>query len=200
MITGIALVMAAGLWLGLKNHGKPKTFEQRIIVHGTDGLPHRVLRNQGKVVLNFGPAVFESPIDQNGEAFFPAIASQYINQPARISLLFAEPYQPQFPDSAYLLLPTKTISLAVKTSGEVFVSGRITDQITSLPLDSVRINCGTYQAWTDASGNFSLPLPSHQLKPSTEIVFSKQHYQDLVVKDVSLHLSSKFTLYMVPLP
>lgn len=195
---GIVLGLAILAWVGFKVNWTGNTFSQTVIVHGANGIDHRVLKSQGKVVITIGKERFEAIIDQEGIAYFPSVSRNQRNQPARLSLLFAEPYQCLYPDSAYTIRPEQTIGLEIVHSGKDWFTGRVIDSHTEKPLDSVKVSMDETQVWTDQGGYYSLPLPAKQLKPHGKATFSKPHYQTQMVSGVSLHRTTKYTHRMVP--
>jgi hypothetical protein len=90
-IVATALVVIGGFQLP----PGPSTFPFTVYVHGEAGLEDLVLKDNGKVTLQLGVEPQSKPIRENGQAYFPAISSQFRGKEAN-TLVEADGFEGRF--------------------------------------------------------------------------------------------------------
>ena len=152
-------------------------FSVTVLVHGKKGKGDRILRNQGKVILDIGDTREEERIDAKGQATFKGLSLNYRNQKAVISIDHPQPYFPTNRNAEYLLTDQRSIYLEVQLEGLGKIHGRILDYENELPLDSVRVSVQNSATYTDVFGWYELEIPPTQQAKFVKVTFYKAGYQ-----------------------
>ncbi len=136
-----------------------ESFPLTVFVHGKGGPQDMILRQQGKVVIDFpGGERRDAPIRENGEAFFQNLPPTFHGKKVRLNVDFSEPYKSIFPDSLYVLLPNEQIYLPVALLGLDKIAGTVIWNDTPLP--GVTVNIGSaISDTTDPFGYYELHIP-----------------------------------------
>ena len=173
---------------------KPTSFSVTVIVHGKEGKDDRILRNQGKVVLDVGGTREEEAIGDQGEVTFKGLSRNYIGQQALISIDHPQPYKPIERDQEFILQEEDRIYLAVELQGMDKVFGRVLDFETEEPLDSVRVSYQNIPTYTDEFGWYELPIPEERRTKFIKLNFQKAGYQMVEEDSIAPHTQQEFSL------
>jgi len=154
---GAALVVVGGYYFAPNGN----TFPLTVYVHGEAGPQEPAPKDSGTVVLELGPERKTAQIGEGGQAFFPAIPSNFRGQqvPAWVD---SEQYE-SVDAQAKQLLTGSVLYLTVRKKVRYFpLAGAVTDQATGDPLSDVHVSVPEYQATTDtrADGHFELQIPA----------------------------------------
>ena len=147
----------------LLDFGEMDAFSVTVLVHGKKGKDHRILRDQGKVVLDIGNTREEENINSQGEATFKGLSNSYRGKRAIISIDHAQPYFPTQRDVEYILTENKAIYLEVQLEGLHKIQGQIIDFETEQPLDSVRVSVQDTATYSNSFGWYE--LHNHLITP-----------------------------------
>jgi hypothetical protein len=166
-IVGAAIVVVGGHFFA----PQASTFPLTVYVHGPAGLQDKVLRNSGSVVLELGPETKSATIEDNGQAYFPAVPSTFhgLQVPAWVD---SRTYE--LADSKMgLRLDGTVLYLEVKIKLNHYrLAGTISDDVGN-PIFGVRVALPEYRVeqQTNGDGRFEL-----------EVVASSQQIVDIVAQ------------------
>jgi hypothetical protein len=171
-VVGAALVVVGGYYFV----PKAPTFPLTVYVHGEAGAHDAVLRNSGNVVLVVGPERKTAQIRDGGQAYFPAIPSNFRGQsvPAWVE---ADEFESVDPDKKQSL-SGDVLYLTVRKKVRHFpLAGTVTDTATREPLAGVRVSVSQYHASadTDGVGHFQLQVTADS-QQMVELTAQKQGY------------------------
>jgi len=158
------------------NGNEPDSFSVTVLVHGKEGKDDRILKNQGKVILDIGGDRKEEEINSQGEATFKELPKGFTNQMSLISIDHQQPYFPVNRDKKYKLTPYEIIYLEVELKGINKIKGRIIDAATEKYLDSVRVSIENVATLTDKFGWFELEIPEDIQAKFVSVNFFKKGY------------------------
>jgi hypothetical protein len=176
-IVGAALVVVGGYFF----LPKPSTFPLTVYVHGEGGPQDIVLRNSGRVVIELGPEPQVKPIEQNGQAYFPAVPVNFRGQevPAWVE---SDTYESADP-KAKRRLEGSTLSLVVQRKILHYQLGGTVSDADGNPLADVRIvlpefkvEGKTVEGKTDDVGRFDLQVVAEGQR-IVELTAEKHGYQ-----------------------
>ncbi len=157
--------------------GGMEAFSVTVLVHGKKGKDDRILRGQGKVILDIGDTREEERIDEKGQATFKGLSLNYRGKKALVSIAHPQPYFPTHRNTEYILTENKSIYLEVQLEGLNKIHGRILAYESELPLDSVRVSVKNSATYTDIFGWYELEIPSTQQAKFVKVTFYKEGYQ-----------------------
>lgn len=166
-------------------------FSVTVLVHGKEGKDHRILRNQGKVVLDIGDTREEEDINAEGEATFKGLSKSYQGQQAFISIDHPQPYLPTQRDVPYFLEKGKSIYLEVALKGTDKINGRVLDFITERPLDSVRVSVQDIATYSDEFGWYELNIPPEKQAKFIKVTFYKKGYELQSFDSIAPHIKQE---------
>lgn len=152
------------------------SFSLTVFVHGKQGKDDRILKNQGKVVLDIGTARQEATINEKGEATFKELPAHFKGDSALISIDHPQPYLPKNRNVKYALTPKQAIYLEVELKGINQIKGTILDYENEQPLDSVRVSVENVASYSDEFGWFELDIPAAKQKKFVQVTFIKTGY------------------------
>jgi len=186
-IVGAALLTAITVLAGIAEfsgynlkdlffNNEPDSFSVTVIVHGKKGKDDKILKNQGKVVLDIGADRKDEEINSQGEATFKELPKGYANQMSLISIDHPQPYFPVYRNREYKLTPNKVIYLEVELTGLSKIKGHVIDEETENPLDSVRVSVENGATLTDKFGWFELEIPKDIQAKFVSVYFFKEGY------------------------
>ena len=167
--------------------GSPESFAVTILVHGKEGKDDLILANQGEVKLVIGSDSRTETIDKDGEATFKELPTGYNGKLALVSIQHDQPYLPTERDKEYKLEKGKPIYLEVELKGIDKIKGRITDEATGDPLDSVRVMVENFTIYTDETGWYEMKLPVEKRAKTVSVTFMKKGYQTETVGQYAPH-------------
>lgn len=153
------------------------SFSLTVLVHGKEGKDDILLKNQGKVVLDIGGDRKEEAINMQGEATFKELPGGFIDKKALISIDHPEPYFPIKRNEEYLLEENKAIYLAIELKDIDKIQGRIIDETTQKPLDSVRVSVKNVATYSDEFGWYELGIPEEIQGKFIRANFFKEGYK-----------------------
>lgn len=162
-------------------------FSVTVLVHGKKGKGDRILRNQGKVVLDIGDTREEESINGEGEATFKGLSSSYRGKQAHLSIDHPQPYFPTDRNQEYLLEKDQAIYLEVELKGLHKIQGRILDFETELPLDSVQVSVQNIATYTDAYGWYELNIPPDRQAKFIKVTLFKKGYGMVHLDSITPH-------------
>ncbi len=145
-----AIVVVGGYFFG----PKPTTFPLTVYVHGEAGPQDIVLQKNGSVSLKLGPNIETAPIEKNGQAFFPAVPSDFRGQQVQ-AWVESDDYESPSPNAK---IEGISLDLQVKKKIKRFkLAGNIFDEATRNPMSGVRVILTTYskETQTNADGRFN---------------------------------------------
>ena len=152
--------------------GKP-TFPLTVYVHGSKGQQDIVLKNKGEVMIDLGNERQTKNIREKGDAYFPAIPSEFYNKSVSLSVI-AEGFE-----SAKKEYELKGESLYVEIKPDdslAKVFGTVRDTENNF-LKDVTVRIGDLQAVSDKNGAFSLDIPLGKQKIQQTITAHKEGYE-----------------------
>jgi len=152
--------------------GKP-TFPLTVYVHGYKGQQDIVLKNKGEVMIDLGSERQTQKIREKGDAYFPAIPSEFYNKSVSLSVI-AEGFE-----SAKKEYELKGESLYVEIKPDdslAKVFGTVRDTENNF-LKDVTVRIGDLQAVSDKNGAFSLDIPLGKQKTQQTITAHKEGYE-----------------------
>ena len=152
-----------------------------VLVHGKGGKDELVLPGRGIVYLIYGDAKIPEPINQEGEATFKQIPSEYFEPGASVELLFedpeGEPYRVVNPDSNYSLTREQYIALEVHLQGMDRLEGIVKNFVTGEPIDSAEIRIRGMSFYSNEYGEFTIEIPEDRQRQFIDISAFKEGYQ-----------------------
>lgn len=177
---------------------KVKSFTVTVLVHGKEGTDDRILSNQGKVMLDIGGDRKEEPINNQGQAIFQELPSGYIGEQVRISIIHPQPYFPVNRDTQYLLKQNQSIYLEIELKGIDKIMGRVLDELTEKPVDSVRVSYRNNAAYTDEFGWFELEIPEAIRAKFIRVNFFKAGYKMQDIDSIAPHTQQEIGILLKP--
>ncbi len=186
MLAALFVGAGLGLWY-LLGHKPIDSFSVTVLVHGKEGRDDRILRSQGKVVLDIGSARHEASINEKGEATFKELPGGFAGKKAFLSIEHPQPYFPIDRNSEYVLEDGSSIYLEVELTGIDRIFGRVLDFETEKPLDSVRVSVQNEAAYTDEYGWFELSLPPEMQAKFLNVTFFRKNYQIARIDSIAPH-------------
>ncbi|MBK8490433.1 MAG: hypothetical protein IPL49_05865 [Saprospirales bacterium] len=199
-IAGLATLVAiiGGIIWGLITLGKGDpvdSFSVTVLVHGKEGRDDLILRNQGKVVLDFGSARQEASINEKREATLRNCPSGLLEKslPRHRSPPTLLPYKPR------LRLPTEkdaSIYLEVELLGINKIHGRVLDFETQNPLDSVRVSVQNEATYSDQFGWFELHIPPEIQAKFLKVTFFREKYKMETIDSIAPHTQAEFGILL----
>ncbi|WP_282773950.1 hypothetical protein [Phaeodactylibacter xiamenensis] len=195
ILAGVAEVSGYSL-KDLFSKGKVNSFSVTVLVHGKEGKDDRILRNQGKVALDFGTTREEESINEKGEATFKELPIGYVGKKALISIDHPQPYFPVNRDTAYILEKGKSIYLEAELKGMDKVHGRVLDYETETPLDSVRVSYQDIAAYTDEYGWYELNIPPSKQGKFIRLNFYKDGYKMEDLDSIAPHTQQEYGILL----
>ncbi len=196
VIVGISIILTIiastcaimGVDMGdLFGGGSPESFNVTVLVHGKEGKDDLILQNQGEVRLDIGSDSRTEAIDKDGEATFKELPTGYDGKLALVSIKHDQPYLPTERNKEYKLERGKAIYLEVELKGIDKIKGRITDETTGNPLDSVRVIVENLTVYTDETGWYEMTLPIEKQAKTVSVTFIKKGYQTETVGQYAPH-------------
>jgi hypothetical protein len=169
-VVGAALVVIGGYYF----LPKATTFPLTVYVHGEGGPQDIVLRNSGRVVIKLGPAPQSEPIGDNGQAFFPAVPSDFRGQQVQ-AWVESETYGS--PGTTTTIEGT-SLDLQVKKKIKYFkLAGTLLDSLGK-PLPGVRITVPELKAETETNndGWYELQIAADEER-MVDLIAHKQGYE-----------------------
>jgi hypothetical protein len=169
-IVAVALVVYGGHFFIPKG----STFPLTVYVHGEGGPQDTVLKNSGNVKLKLGPEIICQPIRADGQAFFPAVPSDFRGQQVQ-AWVESDTYASASTNTA---LDGPSIDLLVKKVIHRYkLSGTVLDS-TGNPLSGVYISLAEYKlnCTTRQDGGFELEVEADSPK-QVDLVAQKSGYQ-----------------------
>lgn len=188
--SAILLIVLAGIGFGVENlfsGHRADAFSVTVFVHGKDGRDDRILRNQGKVVLDIGSARQEASINEKGEATFKELPASFIGKKALLSIDHPQPYFPVDRNSEYVLETGAPVYLEVELVGIHKIQGRVLDFETEKPLDSVRVSVQNAAAYSDKFGWFELQIPPAIQAKFLKVTFFREKYKMVTIDSIAPH-------------
>ena len=170
-----------------------------VIVHGKDGRDDRILEGQGKVVLDIGGTREEEAINQQGQAIFNGLSTNFEGKMALISIDHPQPYFPTKRDAEYQLEKNKSIYLEVELTGLNEIKGRVLDFNTELPLDSVEVVVEDAVAYTDQRGFYRMEIPPNIQAKFIKVSFLKEGYKMESVDSIAPHTKQEIGIMLRPI-
>lgn len=155
-IIGAALVVVGGHLFAPGT----STFPLTVYVHGQGGPQDVVLRNSGSVVIELGPEVKRAQIGENGQAYFPAIPTNFRGQQVP-AWLESETYEAVAPKMSRSL-DGSVLHLEVKRKlSQYQLAGTISDEAGN-PISGVRVVLPEFHldGLTGRDGRFELQVVS----------------------------------------
>jgi hypothetical protein len=153
-VVGAALVVVGGYLFVPKG----LTFPFTVYVHGQGGPSDIALRNSGHVVLKLGPELKSESIGDNGQAYFPAIPSNFRGQEVPG---WVESDEYEVADASKLRgLEGVALDLTVQRKRRHYrLAGTVFDPAGN-PLPGVRVSLTEYnlEAKTDGGGGFAFEV------------------------------------------
>lgn len=155
------------------------------------------MRNSGRVVLELGPEPVSEPIGESGQAFFPAIPTNFRGQevPAWVESDTYESVDPRAKQrldgtTLYLVVERKTVHYAL--------GGTVSDQDGN-PLAGVRVMLPEYrvEGQTNDQGRFDLQVAA-QGQDMVELVAQKQGYRTVHLSPTIGDRGFNFSLERAP--
>jgi Effector-associated domain 11 len=160
--------------------GEYSTNSLTVLVHGEKGIDHRILPNRGIVTLIYGNAIVSEQINNQGEAVFAELDNRFFGPDANVKITFqdpvGDPYRALHPDSLYRLEKGNHIDLAVKLHNIDKIKGIVREDVTSEPIDSVRVSVAGVATFTDPYGEFRLYIPDSLQREFQTIRATKAGY------------------------
>lgn len=172
------------------------SFSVTVLVHGKNGKNDRILKDQGKVVIDFGSTREEEEINSEGEATFKELPIKYLNDEVFISIVHPQPYYPTKIDSTYLLRKDKSIYLEVELKGLNKVFGLVKNFKTSKPIDSVRVSYQGLVCYTDEFGFFDLNIPLDKQAKFIRLNFYKDGYLGESLDSIAPHTKQEIGMLL----
>ncbi|MBU2946600.1 patatin-like phospholipase family protein [Zobellia uliginosa] len=164
-----------------------ESFSTTVLVHGKNGKDDRILKNQGKVVIDFGNTREEEPINEKGEATFKEIPAKFMGENVLLSVTHPQPYLPIKRDSSYILERNKSIYLEVELKGLDKIFGRVIDYHTEQPLENVVVSVRDTKTVTNEIGWFELKIPSVSQDKFVKVSFIKSGYMFITQDSIAPH-------------
>ncbi len=192
IIAGIALILGI-LWL---NHQNTGYFSQTIIVKDKKG--NAILQNQGRVLMESTFSLDSFKIEDNGEVKFN-LDNKFLGDTVKLRISHPQPYQVTNFGTIYTLKRDKPIQLTVELQHLDKIVGRIVDEKTGAPIDSVRVSLQNIAAFTDSNGWFELNIPPDKQAQFRNIRLDKKGYQSEQFSDVPIHTQQELNWAMKPL-
>ena|GEM_PF-4388317 len=188
-IAVLGLIVAIGGYT-LKDFLSPdkiESFPLTVLVHGKEGRDDRILKGQGKVVLDIGTARKEADINGMGEATFKELPIGYDKEKAFLSIEHPQPYFPVNRDTKYTLNKGASVYLEIELKGIDKIEGRVLDFETEKPLDKVRVSIKNIETFTDTHGWYELQIPSDKQAKFVRANFYKEGYQMEDIDSIAPH-------------
>ena len=140
-------------------------FPFTVYVHGEAGPQEVVLRNSGRVVMDLGLDRRSEPIGENGQAFFPAIPSNFRGQDVFIAVESAD--FEAVNSTKELSLEGESLYLAVRRK-RGRIPGFVQDS-DGKPVDGAVVGVAGLWITTDALGHFDFTIPGDRLKKDMDL-------------------------------
>ncbi len=154
----------------------PSTFSVTAYVHGESGPSDVVLRNSGTVILELGPDARSESIGDKGQAYFPAIPSNFRGQEVQAwvesdSYVSVDPNSKQALNGPVLYLKVKKRIIEYQLSGTIF------DEAGN-PLAGVRVVLPEFQKenQTNQGGRFEFRVATER-QQAVGLIAEKNGYQ-----------------------
>lgn len=191
---GIVVGILAGIFqiagvsiIDIIGGGSPESFTITVFVHGKKGKDHRILKNQGQVMLGLRTNEMPCSINEKGEATFKEIPMGFKGQKVPIRIEHPQPYRAIPPDSLYLLEPNAAIFIEVALEGINTIKGKVMDFQTEQWLDSVRVSVENTATYTDQFGWFELEIPENKQRKFQRVSFYKKGYEIDELDSIPVH-------------
>jgi hypothetical protein len=155
-VVGAALTVIGGFVLVPQSSAFPLS----VFVHGEEGVHQVLLRNSGKVILDLGGDRRSEEIGDKGQAFFPAIPSNFRGQEVPV-FIDAAGYELVSP-AQRLRLDGSSLYLAVRVRSQTVV-GSVQDEDGN-PVPGASITMAGMTVQSDAAGQFAITIPSERVK------------------------------------
>jgi hypothetical protein len=136
----------------------PSTFSLTVYVHGSSGKQDTVLKNAGEVWIDLGVERKRAGIGDAGQAYFPAVPSDFHGQEVPISVK-SDNFESTLPK---IKLDGSSIYLPVRRK-----AGRIYGHVESLEpgcLSAVQVVVAGVSTQVDSLGHFDLTVPADRLQ------------------------------------
>ena len=141
------------------------TFAVTVYVHGKRGVDNLVLRNAGAVVMDLGAMREHEPIQNDGQAYFPAIPASYRGQAVHI---WVDSKEYRILDSdALQKLNGQSLYLTIQARDAAF-SGHVRSR-DGQPIPRAEIDIANFAARADANGFFEMTIPGDRLRAPVEL-------------------------------
>lgn len=186
LLVGLGELTGAS-FMKLGGSKKADSFSVTVLVHGKEGKDHRILRNQGKVTLDFGTTRQEASINEKGEATFKELPLRYLGQAALISIDHPQPYFPVERNAEYQLERGKSIYLEIELKGIDKIQGRVLDYQSEEPLGGVRVSYRDVYTFTDEVGWYQLNIPPDKQAKFIRVSFYKEGYRMESLDSIAPH-------------
>jgi hypothetical protein len=164
-----------------------------VVVHGAGGAHQKILRGQGEMVIEFAQKTEKARINEEGEAIFLKIPTQWLLDPVKIYLEHPQPYQALQPDSLYRIPAEGKVYVAAGLQHADRLFGTITDARTNDFLDSVRVSVRNIAAYSDKNGWFELRIPPDIQHKFQRVTLSKPGYETVVFDSIPFHTQQEFS-------
>lgn len=168
-VVGAALVVVGGYYF------KPRgfTFPLTVYVYGPGGPSDIVLRNSGHVAIQVGPQVQRELVGENGEAYFPAIPTNFRGQEVPV---WIESDEFEVVDAGKnQRLETPALNLTVRAKVKRYkIAGIISDKRGN-PIGAVRVSLPDYKAEsiTSNDGRYEMGVADTNQRMVTLIAWKK---------------------------
>lgn len=181
---GLAVIL---IFFWAKNQ-MSSTFTQTILVKDKKG--GLILQNQGKIVLSSAFGLDSAKIGDNGEALFN-LQSNFIGESVKMQIRHEQPYQVVNLDSTYILERNKPVNLVVSLGNLDKLEGEIIDELTEIPMDSVRVSIKNIETFTNKNGWFRLEIPSSERAAIHRVALYKKGYKRETFEQVPIVLGKE---------
>jgi hypothetical protein len=160
-IVAAALVVVGGFFFVRT----PSTFPLTVYVHGKNDRNDVVLKNSGRVFIDLDGDRRSEPIEENGQAIFPAIPSQFRGREIPI-WVDAEGFESTVANQKAQVHGANLYVPVQKKSGQV--SGTVQDQ-NGNPIANAHLSLAGLSRQSDAAGHFEFVIPGEKLEREMDL-------------------------------
>ena len=177
-----------------------KTGQQTVIVHGWQGITHRLLDRKGTLVMHYGNDNKAIPIGPRGEVTFKEVPGKFFERGTNVYFTLEvgnEPYTLSKTDTFYVLDHTKPIYLEVRLQGLDDLFGRVI-----MPTGNAVANAKVWlpiinmEVLTDSNGMFRFKIPLEKQRKFQDISAYKDGFQQYLKKDIPMQTEGEVIIML----